>query len=180
MEIAPVPRRPPLSTGGRLLVALAVLLPVTVFTLLPILLGMERYVVTGEAMGGTLSRGSLVFERQKPVSELEVGDVITFTPPDAPAGTRVTRRLVSIEEGRARTQGDEHTAPDPWTLSLDQPTQSTVVVAVPWVGYPFVGVVGRGAWLVITLVALGCVLALVARPERRRRRRGPEVGRVLT
>lgn len=180
MEIAPVPRRPPLSTGGRILVALAVLLPVTLFTLLPVLLGMERYVVTGESMGGTLSRGSLVFERQKPVGDLEVGDVITFTPPAAPAGTRVTRRIVDLDVGTARTQGDTHGAPDPWTLSLDQPTQSTVVVAVPWVGYPFIGVVDRGTWLVITVAALGCVVALVARPERRRRRPGPEVGRVLT
>lgn len=178
MEIAPVPRRPPLSTGGRVVVALAVLLPVTLFTLVPVMLGMERYVVTGDSMGGSLSRGSLVFERQKPVSDLEVGDVITFTPPDAPADTRVTRRLVSIDEDRVRTQGDEHAAPDPWTLTLETPTQSAVVVAVPWVGYPFVGVVGRGTWLVITLAALGLVLTLVTRPDRRRRR--PEAGRVLT
>lgn len=178
MEIAPVPRRPPLSTGGRIMVALAVALPVTLFTLLPVMLGMERYVVTGEAMGGSLSRGSLVFERQKPVSELEVGDVITFTPPGAPADTRVTRRLVSLEDGVARTQGDAHAAPDPWTLTLEGPTQSAVVVAVPWVGYPFVGAIGRGSWVVITLIALGLALALVTGPERRRRR--PEAGRVLT
>lgn len=171
MEIEPVPRRPPLSAGGRVVGVLAFLLPVTVLTLVPVMLGLDRYVVTSDAMDGTMGRGAIVFAQSVPVSDLEVGDVITFTPPGAPTGSRVTRRLVALEPGAARTKGDARAEPDPWRLTLDRPTQSRVVLGVPWVGYPLTGPVGRGIW---TLLALGAGSALVVLAVRSMARRPTE------
>ena len=57
--------------------------------LLPALFGLQRYVITGGSMEGSISRGSIVFDEPVPVEELEVGDVITY----AAAGRRQRRRL---------------------------------------------------------------------------------------
>lgn len=170
MEIAPVPRRPPLSATGRVLVLLAILLPVTLLTLVPVMLGMDRYVVTSDAMGGTMGRGAVVYVHRVPVSDLEVGDVITFTPPGEPADRRVTRRVVRLDGTQVRTQGDARAVPDPWTLPLDGPTQARVVLSVPLLGYPFAGPGGRTAWLLAgTGVLAGCALVGVRSGGRRRR-----------
>lgn len=170
MEIAPVPRRPPLSATGRIVVLVAILLPVTLLTLVPVMLGMDRYVVTSDAMGGTMGRGSVVYVHSVPVSDVEVGDVITFTPPGAPTGSRVTRRVVALEGSGVRTQGDSLTRPDPWTLPLDGPTAAEVVLAVPLLGYPFTGPVDRGTWLLVGTATLALCLALGLRSGQRRRR----------
>lgn len=168
MEIAPVPRRPPLSAVGRLVLVLAFLLPVVVLMLVPATLGLQRYVVTGDAMGGSMGRGALVYAHSVPVSDLAVGDVITFVPPGSDSGDRVTRRVVGLEAGTARTQGDDRSRPDPWTLSLDDPVQTKVLFAVPWVGYPFTGPLGGGAGIVLGIGTVALIGALGARISARR------------
>lgn len=170
MEIAPIPRRPPLSAAGRVAVLLAILLPVTLLTLVPVMLGMDRYVVTSDAMGGRMSRGAVVYVHQVPVSDLEVGDVITFTPPGAPDEGRVTRRVVALDGSAVRTQGDARPVLDPWTLPLDGPTQARVVLAVPLLGYPFAGPVDRSTWLLLGAAALALWALAAARSGVRRRR----------
>jgi signal peptidase len=170
VEIAPVPRRPPLSAAGRVVLLLVVLLPVTLLTLVPVMLGLDRYVVMSDAMGGSMGRGSVVYVHRVPVSDLEVGDVITFTPPGAPADSRVTRRVVSLDGSQLRTRGDARSRPDPWTLPLDGPTQAKVVLAVPLLGYPFVGQGGRTTWLLTGVGTLGvCALVILRSGVRRRR-----------
>ena len=70
--------------------------------LLPASLGLSQHVVADGAMGGSLARGALVFERPvRTVDQLAVGDVITFPRPDPP-GALVTRRVVSIEGPHVR------------------------------------------------------------------------------
>ena len=65
--------------------------------LLPASLGLSQHVVPDGAMGGDLARGALLFERPvQTADQLNVGDVITFPRPDAPA-VMVTRRVVSID-----------------------------------------------------------------------------------
>ena len=49
--------------------------------ILPGLFGYQRYVITSGSMTGTYDRGSVVFADVVPVSDLRVGDVITYTPP---------------------------------------------------------------------------------------------------
>jgi signal peptidase len=173
MEIVTAPYRPAPSTWRRALLVLAVLAPVTLLALLPIGLGLERYVITGESMAPAIDRGSVVLERDVPVSDLRVGDVVTFHPPsDSQVAGPVTSRIVALEAGLARTQADASLHPDPWSLALDEPTQRRVVLALPYVGYLYLALAppGTGSGLAVILVgALGLVLAV---GHRRRRRTG--------
>src|SRR6478735_9972746 len=86
MEIETAPSPPAPTPWGRLLLFVVLFGPVTLLVLLPIGLGLERYVMTGSSMAGGIDRGSIAFERVVPVSDLRVGDVITFAEPDPGAG----------------------------------------------------------------------------------------------
>jgi signal peptidase len=166
--------------------ALVVLLALAVAMLLPALLGYQRYVITGSSMSGTYDRGSLVWERQVPVSELQVGDVITYQPPRdrAPDGL-VTHRIVSVKRDPhqglvLRTMGDANPAPDPWRFTLASESQSRVEFAFPYLGYAFAALALREVRMVaIGLPALLVALVLLTRlwreagEESRARRQGP-------
>ncbi|CAM3523459.1 signal peptidase I [Nocardioides dubius] len=108
--------------------------------LAPGLFGYDRYVITGGSMSGTFEKGSVVFEEQVPVADLQVGDVITYLPPaDSGVGTLVTHRIISIKPDKTgtlvlRTQGDANPDPDPWKFSLTGTTQPVVRHSVPYVG----------------------------------------------
>src|SRR5215218_9285194 len=90
--------------------------------LLPAAFGYQRYVITSGSMTGTYDRGSIVFDDVVPVSDLRVGDAITYTPPPGSGPTgRITHRIVWIgsdQFGRPalRTQGDANESADPWTF----------------------------------------------------------------
>jgi signal peptidase len=144
--------------------------PLVALVLLPVGLGLQRYVMDSDSMGGAMPRGSLLLERVVPVSDLEVGDVITF---DAPSGTpaagRVTHRIVSIEPQGIRTRGDDRPADDPWVLRPDGPALPRVVLDVPLVGWAYLLFSGVQGWL----LALGSafVLAFLSRRAERRKPR---------
>ena len=136
--------------------------------LLPGLLGYQRYVITSGSMTGTYDRGSIVFDDVVPVSDLHDGDAITYTPPpgSGPSG-RITHRIVWIgsdQLGRPalRTQGDANESADPWTFTLDAPTQARVAFHVPYVGYVLSALAIRQArMLLIGLPALLIAFAIV-------------------
>ena len=109
--------------------------------LVPAALGFDRYVITGGSMTGAIDRGSIVFAKAVPVSELRVGDVITYTPPagSGPEGL-VTHRIVWRGRDRQgapsfRTKGDHNRAADPWRFTLRQPEQARAVFHIPYAGY---------------------------------------------
>ena len=115
-------------------VALAALL------LLPTLVGMQRYVITGGSMEPTISKGSLVFSDVVPTTSLRLGDVVTYSPPagEGPRGL-VTHRISWVgrdQDGMLgfRTKGDANAAPDPWRFGLGT-EQARVRFAVPYLGY---------------------------------------------
>jgi signal peptidase I len=146
--------------------------------LAPSVLGYERYVITGGSMSGTFERGSLAFEKEVPVEQLAVGDVITYLPP-ASAGTTdlVTHRIVRITRdprGRAvfRTRGDANGGVDPWTFRLQQPTQPVVQFTVPYAGHALIALADRETRRLLiggpaTLIALIALLELVRALARR-------------
>ena len=128
---------------------LALALAVGTVTIVPTLLGFQRYVISGKSMTGSLSLGDVVLAKPVPVADLEVGDVITYVPP-ASTGVHhlVTHRIAEITEdprGRPvfRTKGDGNDDVDPWTFQLDQPTQVRVAHAVPKVGFVFMALAER-------------------------------------
>jgi signal peptidase len=142
--------------------AVAVVLGALMFV--PMALGYERYVITGDSMGDTIGRGSIVFARAVPVDSLRVGDVITYTPPPgAGPGGKVTHRIVWIGRGadgaRAfRTRGDANAAADPWRFELAGRSQARVEAHVPWAGYALAALSVR--W--VRMLVIGLPAALIA------------------
>lgn len=156
MEIAPVPQRATRSQRLRLALGIAVLTPVVLLVLLPAVLGLDRFVVTGSAMDGSMGRGAVVLARHVPTSDLRAGDVITFTPPGShDPNLTVTARIIDFEDGAIITRGDNRSALDTWTLSQAEPTYDRRLVSVPWIGYPFVV---DGGWVLLAAAAMVALL----------------------
>lgn len=172
MEITPSPNRPAPTPWGRLLVLVVVLAPVSMLVLLPIGLGLERYVMSGDSMDAGdrgISPGTVLFEREVPLSEIRVGDVITYRPPVSTGiDGMVTHRVVVVREGVVVTQGDAEPRRDPWVLRDDPPTVSRVDFKLPYVGYAYLLVANPGIWALV-VVSAG-LLALLLSGEIRRRR----------
>ncbi|MFE6734738.1 signal peptidase I [Microbacterium sp. NPDC057650] len=146
--------------------ATAIALGFVALMLVPGLLGMDRYVITGGSMSGTFERGALVIERQVPVSDLRKGDVITYLPPkDSGVTELVTHRIVEISEkpdaagGRVfRTKGDANASADPWTFTLAASAQPRVEGWIPAVGWVFIALSLPG----IRMLAIGVPAAVIA------------------
>jgi signal peptidase len=174
------PRKP--RRAGRILAtALCVAcLGLAGLMLLPGLLGYQRYVITSGSMTGTYDRGSVVFDDVVPVSDLRVGDAITYTPPpgSGPTGL-ITHRIVWIgsdQLGRRvlRTKGDANETADPWTFSLDGQTQARVAFDIPYVGYVISALsIRKVRMIVIGLPALLIAFAVLAGIRRDARRAAP-------
>jgi signal peptidase len=130
-----------------------------------ILMGYCSYIITGGSMTGAISKGSLAIERRVPVDSLQVGDIITFHPPDS--DENVTHRVISIQVGQDgqkvfRTQGDANPSPDPWEMTLNGPRQAKFVFSIPWMGYALALFTLR--WVrtgMLALAALALLLGVV-------------------
>ena len=147
--------------------------------LVPTLLGYSRYVITSGSMTGTYDKGSIVFEKNVPVADLTVGDVITYMPP-ASSGVDhlVTHRIYRIQPAQGggslfTTKGDHNPAPDPWHFQLTAKRQGVVQFGVPYAGWIFIElakknvrmlVIGLPASL-IGLVALGQLISGIRRGD---------------
>jgi hypothetical protein len=163
VEISPVPHRATRGELRRLALAILVLVPVVLLVLLPAVLGLDRFVVTDSGMEGSFGRGSVVLAREVPPTDLRVGDVISFRPPDG-SEDRVTRRIIAIQAGVATTASDTTGTPDAWRLELTDSTYDRVDLGVPWIGYPFVV---DGGWVLMAVVAAGALaLALTSSGDR--------------
>ena len=170
MEIETAPHRPATTPWGRLVLFVVIFAPVTFLVLLPIGLGLERYVMSGDSMSGGIDQGSIVFERVVPVSDLRAGDVITYSPPAAAdVDGMVTHRIVSVGPEGIVTQGDAEAAPDPWTLRPGSPTMSRVVFSVPWIGWAYLFLFHPQGWVLTVASALALTLLM----SRRFRRTSP-------
>jgi signal peptidase I len=130
-----------MKTAAKIVVACCLTLVVcgTVGLLLvPRLLGYRTFVITGASMTGTISRGSLVISDPVLVSELMVGDIITFSPPGM--SENETHRIRSIRHSSSgqlviRTRGDAVPSDDPWMLTPETSTLPREALHVPVAGY---------------------------------------------
>jgi signal peptidase I len=149
-----------------ILLGIAILLALV--AIVPALLGFKRYVVNGESMEPTIPYGSVAWERTVPVSELKVGDVITFKPPpEYNVSELVTHRIYSVKKQSNgipafQTKGDNNDSVDPWTLVFDASTQPRMDFHVPYVGYFYIAL--ESPWvrfLVIVIPALAAAVWIV-------------------
>lgn len=181
------PRRRSARIAGALgnLAVLGLML-LAVADVLPSLLGFQRYVITGGSMQGTYDKGSVVFEKVVPTSQLRVGDVITYIPPASSGVTNlVTHRIVSAEPGTKgivyRTKGDANPSIDPWTFTLDRAEQVVVEFDVPHVGWALLYLADPSHRKLVVgvpagLIALASILEAF-RNARREKRAGDQGGR---
>lgn len=126
------------------------------------LAGITPYAVTSGSMEPAFHVGSLVYVKDMGISELEVGDAITFCIGD---GKLATHRIVKIEhkDGKLmfRTKGDANDMPDAHPVSEDD-VVGQVLFSIPHLGFfaQQIGTtMGRAAAISIGLV-LVCLVAL--------------------
>ena len=168
---------------GRLvtIACVAALTLVALAILLPSLLGLQRYVITGGSMTGAIPKGALIYSRITPVGQLRVGDIITFRPPGYPAA--VTHRIIAIEAGpdggpAFRTKGDFNQTADPWgPVTLNEPQQARYVFQIPVLGYVLAALSIR--MVRIALIGLPAVLIALSLLWSLWRQAGEEVVRQL-
>jgi signal peptidase len=176
-DTAPARHRPLRRLLGGLLTLAVLALAAT--TLLPTALGYGRYVLVSGSMTGTYDTGSVVYTKDRPVSSLRVGQVITYAPPAGASPQRlVTHRIVDrrIQDGRLvlRTKGDANQSADPWTFTLRDRQQAVVSFGVPYVGYVISAFADRRVRMVVVgvpaaLIALLAVVGLVREAAREAR-----------
>lgn len=153
--------------------ALAVLTAAAVFFVLiavgPRTGAYRTLTVLSASMRPTFAPGSVVITRPTPVTDLVVGDVITYRIPVEDHRV-VTHRIVEIVEivgggdrPVVRTQGDANNAPDPWLTRFEDDVAWRTVASVPSLGYAINAlrepVVGRGLVLVVPVLLCGLWLA---------------------
>ena len=149
---------------SRLLVAAILAISVLVI-IVPALLGLQRYVITGGSMTGTIGKGSVIYSRRTPTDQLKTGDIITFVPPGHSAP--VTHRIIAVDVGQDgqhvfQTKGDFNEAKDPWKVNMDGPTQARYVFQIPYLGYALAALAIRAVrMLLIGLPAIFIALSLL-------------------
>lgn len=131
--------------------------------LLPAAFGLQRYVITSGSMTGAYDRGSVVFDRVVPTSELRPGDVVTFQPPHQTG--LVTHRIVSIDRGPGgqatfRTRGDANPVADPWRFHATQPKLPRVEGSIPYLGFVIAALDVR--WVRMLVIAFPALLIAFA------------------
>ena len=158
--------------------AMFVIITFCMVWLLPGLLGYSRYVITSGSMTGTYDKGSIVFEKNVPVADLRVGDVITYMPP-ASSGVDhlVTHRIYRIQPAAGggtlfTTKGDHNPAPDPWHFQLLSKQQGVVQFGVPDAGWVFLTLAHKNTRMLVigvpaALIGLGALAELITAVRRR-------------
>ena len=89
--------------------------------------------VLSGSMRPTVSPGDLAITRGVPMSSLQVGDVIVFTPPTQTQ--QVIHRIASREGDVITTKGDANSVADPWHVTLQGATGYRLVLVVPYFGW---------------------------------------------
>lgn len=110
-----------------IVVWIVLVLAVTPFIiyLVPQLLGVDAYIVTSGSMEPNIPEGSVVYEKEPDIEQLDEGDVVIFRPENSQIeGDTVVHRVVDTKvenyTKQFKTQGDNNPEPDPgWTPSYN-------------------------------------------------------------
>ena len=144
-------RRHDLLLAAGVVLALGLLVGIAVLHLT----GARTFVVRTASMGTAAPVGTLVVTTPVTVADLQVDDVVTFTPPGR-AGTTFTHRVVALDDSGVTTRGDAREADDPWRLG-DDDLVGRADVLLPGVGWaaralPWLVVGGAALWALTLLV----------------------------
>ncbi len=126
---------------GRLVAALLLAATVAVFLFLavgPRFLNYQTSTMLTASMSPLINPGDVVVSAKIPVSELQVGDIITYSIPVDDRRIE-THRVTSIKVGQAgetsvTTKGDANPGADPWMAILSEDHVYKNVAVVPYLG----------------------------------------------
>ncbi len=124
----------------------------------PSLIGTSQtFVVTSGSMEPAISTGSIIWVSDTPPSQIEKGDVITFS---QGSGNTVTHRVVNVSEDPEysfKTKGDANPEPDPGRVQAEQ-LIGEVNYSVPYLGYVAEWISSSiGLILLVVIPALGII-----------------------
>lgn len=108
------PRKP--SDPVRAYATLAVLTVLALLVLAGIIWrswGGSWAIVETPSMGRSVPVGTLIFTRETPLRQLQVGDVVSYHPPNTPAQTFTHRVVHKYRDGSLQVRGDINGAADP-------------------------------------------------------------------
>jgi signal peptidase len=104
----------------------------------PRVLGYQTSTMLTGSMAPLINPGDVVVTAPTPVSDIRVGDVITYHIPveDHRVETHRVTGLLTTADGTTavRTKGDANNGADPWTATLQGSTVDRLVLTVPYVG----------------------------------------------
>ncbi|TDF93896.1 signal peptidase I [Arthrobacter terricola] len=104
----------------------------------PRVLGYQTSTMLTGSMSPLINPGDVVVTVPVPVSELKIGDIITYHIPVQDQRVE-THRIVKLDvnsQGTAtvQTKGDANNGPDPWTATLATPTVDREIFTIPHLG----------------------------------------------
>jgi len=114
--------------------AVTLLLGLLVWSQVPALLGWETTVVMSGSMAPAVAAGDVVVARPLGDATARVGQVLLVDDPDRPGESRL-HRLVALEDGGLRLQGDANATPDS-SLVAASAVRGAGVLRIPAVGLP--------------------------------------------
>jgi signal peptidase len=129
------------AAAGRSVFTVILVLAALVFLFLavgPRFLGYQTSTMLTGSMSPGINPGDVVVSVKTPVSELKVGDVITYSIPIDDRRVE-THRVMSIKrddagETSVTTKGDANPGPDPWTAVLSEDYVYTKAAVLPYLG----------------------------------------------
>lgn len=137
------------------LIAFGVVVPAA--SILAPAIGREVFAIRGQSMSPTIPMGAAIVVVERPVDELEAGDIVTWR---AANGAYVTHRVIQVVEENGQlfvqTKGDANDSPDPSAV----PSDAIVGVVEAWVpaaGYALIMMstpTGLVSWLSFGLALL--------------------------
>ncbi|MCL3861510.1 signal peptidase I [Actinotalea sp. K2] len=110
-------------------------------------------IVSGRSMEPTYVTGDLVVSR---CGQVEVGDVIVYSPPNV-GGARVIHRIIGGDEAGWVVQGDNNDFLDPW-MPVAQDIHGSAVLHLPQVGRFASILLSPLTWVSLMVVALAVIV----------------------
>lgn len=101
----------------------------------PMVAGYKPVMVLSGSMEPAFHVGSVIYYKQTPFSQIQVGDPLTFYAGED--GAMVTHRVIEKDEQAQefRTQGDANETPDPNPVSFDRVAGKATSFCIPYAGY---------------------------------------------
>ncbi len=129
-------------------------------------IGLQVFTVLSPSMEPVYHVGSLIYVKNADVSELEVGDAITFR---VDSGTIVTHKIIEIipdADGGSvsyRTQGEANDTPDGGSVPYAN-IIGTPIFTIPYLGY-FASYIQQPPGMYVAIAAAALLIILVFIPD---------------